>query len=320
MPKMPVITGSGNNLKGAPFSAEAISESVQTLADGNRIVRRSAARLYRDSEGRFRREEMPKQLGVGGAVVDIPESISINDPVAGVRYSLNPKNQSYRQSEIKSDRQRAEEARQRAEQMKQREAERLQRAAERQQRDAEWKKRQEGIILNEPDKKDPAAKEVGIERKVEISKEVRKQIEVQVDNVAKIKIDSDQRKDDPNCRVESLGQQNIEGVTAEGTRTTTIIPAGKIGNEQPIEVVYEKWYSNELQMIIYSKLTDPRVGIQVYHLTNINRTEQPINLFQPPPEYHLVSETLPKPPAPPKPVTNSVKPVTAKPAELKKIT
>src|SRR4051812_30819019 len=126
-----VARGSGNNLKGAPFSAEAVSESVQTLADGNTITRRTVARLYRDSEGRFRREDLPKQLGVPGAVVDIPESINITDPVAGVRFTLNPKNQSYRQSEIRSDRQRAEEMRQRADEMKQRAAEREQRAVER---------------------------------------------------------------------------------------------------------------------------------------------------------------------------------------------
>ena len=105
---------------------------------------------------------------------------------------------------------------------------------------------------------------------------------------------------------------------AEGTRTTTTIPAGKIGNEQPIVVVYEKWYSAELEMIVYSKLTDPRVGVQTYRLTNINRTEQPINLFSPPSDYHLVSETKPIPPVPPKPSVRAVKPIPAKPTELKK--
>src|SRR5690349_11513692 len=76
-------------VKGAPFSAEAISESVQTLADGNQISRQTVSHLYRDSEGRFRREDMPKQLGVAGAVVDVPESVVITDPVAGVRFNLN---------------------------------------------------------------------------------------------------------------------------------------------------------------------------------------------------------------------------------------
>ena len=64
------IRGTERIVKGAPFSAEAVSESIQILADGNRIIRRSGNRMYRDSEGRFRREDMPKQLGVPGANVD----------------------------------------------------------------------------------------------------------------------------------------------------------------------------------------------------------------------------------------------------------
>ena len=37
----------------------------------------------------------------------------------------------------------------------------------------------------------------------------------------------------------------IEGIHTEGTRTVTVIEAGKIGNERPIEIVSEKWYSPE---------------------------------------------------------------------------
>ena len=44
-------------VKGAPYLAEVITESVQTLADGNRIVQRTTGRVYRDSDGRVRREE-----------------------------------------------------------------------------------------------------------------------------------------------------------------------------------------------------------------------------------------------------------------------
>src|SRR4051794_1296344 len=90
-------------VKGAPFSGDAIVESIQTLTDGNRITRRTVSRLYRDHEGRFRREDMPKQLGVPGAVVEMPESIVITDPVAGIRYWLNPKDQTFRQSPIKEE-------------------------------------------------------------------------------------------------------------------------------------------------------------------------------------------------------------------------
>jgi hypothetical protein len=306
-----------NNMKGSPFSAEAVSESEQTLADGNKIVRKSVTRIFRDSEGRYRREEMPRQLGVAGAVVDIPESIAITDPVAGMRYNVNPKDQSYRESSFKSDAQRAAE---REAQMKQREAERQQREAQRQQRQADAAKRQ-ADRANQPSYIELGKKNSDAAQKVEVQNEVRREVDrqvtVRVNSDIRVNINNNEQKDDPNCKTESLGTQNIEGVMAQGTRTTTIIPAGKIGNEQPIEVVYEKWYSPELQMNVYTKLSDPRIGVQTYRLTNINRSEQPINLFQPPQGYRPVSDASPKPLPVLKPVP-AVKPVPGKPAEIKK--
>ncbi|MEP7075741.1 MAG: hypothetical protein ABI878_08010, partial [Acidobacteriota bacterium] len=95
---------------------------------------------------------------------------------------------------------------------------------------------------------------------------------------------------------ESLGTQNVEGVQAEGTRSTTTIPAGAVGNERPIEIVYERWYSKDLQMIIVSKHNDPRIGEQTYRLTNIVRGEPSSTLFSPPADYKVI-ESGPKPAA-----------------------
>ena len=67
---------------GAPYAADAVTESVQVLSDGNRIARKTTTRIYRDSEGRTRRE----QLSPTGDV----QSVSISDPVAGSTYVLNP--------------------------------------------------------------------------------------------------------------------------------------------------------------------------------------------------------------------------------------
>src|SRR5690242_9216468 len=78
---------------------------------------------------------------------------------------------------------------------------------------------------------------------------------------------------DSTTKTESLGVQSIDGVNAEGTRTTTTIPAGSIGNEREINIVYEKWYAKDLQLIVMSKHTDPRFGEQTYRLTNIRRDE-----------------------------------------------
>jgi hypothetical protein len=81
----------GNPVKGAPYSAQAVTETTQTLADGNRIVQKSTATLYRDSEGRERREQTLPMIGPFTAQGEAPQIISISDPVTGVNYSLNPK-------------------------------------------------------------------------------------------------------------------------------------------------------------------------------------------------------------------------------------
>jgi hypothetical protein len=95
------------------------------------------------------------------------------------------------------------------------------------------------------------------------------------------------KKDAKNTKTESLGKQTIEGVECEGTRSTTIIAAGEIGNELPIEIVFERWYSPELQTVVMSKQSDPRFGENTYHLTNINRSEPPHTLFEVPADYTI---------------------------------
>jgi hypothetical protein len=73
----------GNTVKASPFSAESINESSQTLADGNRIVNRQVTKLYRDSEGRERRE-----MSIGPDGKD--QIVMISDPVAETSYTLHP--------------------------------------------------------------------------------------------------------------------------------------------------------------------------------------------------------------------------------------
>src|SRR3712207_5328696 len=80
-----LAAGSHSQVKGSPFSAEAVSESVHTLADGNRIVRKWSSKLYRNSEGRFRHEGAG--IGVGLGVFGTGGSaVTIHDPGAGYRY------------------------------------------------------------------------------------------------------------------------------------------------------------------------------------------------------------------------------------------
>jgi len=83
------------SVKNSPYSAEAVTETVQTLADGNRIVRKNTAQVYRDGEGRTRREQTMDAIGAW--TTDKPHKvIFIHDPVARVDYILDPQNRTAR--------------------------------------------------------------------------------------------------------------------------------------------------------------------------------------------------------------------------------
>jgi hypothetical protein len=81
-------------VKGAPYSATAVSETTQTLGDGNQIIQKTEVVTYRDGEGRTRQEQTLRGVGKwvsGGEPLRI---IFINDPVAGVSYTLDPRTKS----------------------------------------------------------------------------------------------------------------------------------------------------------------------------------------------------------------------------------
>ena len=101
---------------------------------------------------------------------------------------------------------------------------------------------------------------------------------------------------------EDLGTQVMEGVTVKGTRRTVTIAAGALGNDKPISIVTETWYSPDLQMVVMRKHSDPRSGEASFRMTEIQRTEPDASLFQVPADYTV---TMPRsnrrtaPPAPP---------------------
>lgn len=256
-----IIAGSSTAVvKGAPFSAEAISESTQVLADGNKITRTFTTRMYRDSEGRFRREDVPVAPvapgSTGGTYIGSQRMISIFDPVGNYRFLLDPEKKTVRRMSILPG-------------------------------------SREGAVIVNGQSMSPA-----VRAQIETNIVQRTQVVV-VPNMA-------MTTSGGGGKSESLGVRTIEGVEAEGTRTTTIIPAGAIGNERPIETVYEKWYSKELQLIVYSKHSDPRFGEQIYRLDNLSRSEPDNSLFTPPSDYKLVTE----------PTFNVVTTVTGKPAVI----
>jgi hypothetical protein len=77
---------------GAPYSADAVTEFTQILANGQRIYRKSTSAMYRDSVGRTRREQAIETIGSLGSAAEAKQTIIINDPVANVSYILDPKN------------------------------------------------------------------------------------------------------------------------------------------------------------------------------------------------------------------------------------
>jgi hypothetical protein len=225
-------------VKGAPYSAEATTETIQTLSDGNRIIRKNSATIYRDSEGRTRREQTLGAIGQWTAAGDPPKTIFINDPVARVNYTLDPKTQTGRKMSISQ------------------------------------------LLPGETFTRVVAPPPPGARPNVTGTAGVRV-----FESTAPTA--NTERLERHRPKVESLGKQVIEGVEAEGTRTTITIPAGKIGNERQIDIVTERWYSPELQVVVYSKKTDPMSGETTYKLTNINRDEQPRSLFEVPAGYKI---------------------------------
>ena len=97
-----------------------------------------------------------------------------------------------------------------------------------------------------------------------------------------LKEQSQEKESAEQVKHEDLGTQTIEGVSAQGRRETTTIPAGQIGNERPIEIVSETWFSPELHTMVLRKHSDPRIGESTYRLTEIKRVEPDASLFQPP--------------------------------------
>jgi hypothetical protein len=268
----------GKVVKGAPYSAQAVTEMVQTLADGNRIVRRTNASVYRDGEGRTRREQTLNAVGAYSASGDAPQTIFINDPVGQVNYILDARNHTARKVDLASvsmlRKKLPEGAAANSEQHQKEIAELKAHLAQ-----ADAAKSQEHA------NSDRAIAEM----KVHMAQADTAVVgsgpgTVSFERTFLTKLDS------KNTKKESLGKQTIEGVEAEGTRYITTIAAGEIGNEQPISVISESWYSPELQTVVMSKHSDPRVGENTYRLTNVNRAEPAHSLFELPADY-TVKET-----------------------------
>ena len=262
----------GKVVKGSPYSAEEVTETKQVLADGNRIINKTTALVYRDSQGRTRREQSlgtaspwSTELNAGAL-----KMILINDPVAGVNYTLDPMTKTARKvptvdvmSHTSADRMAPEATR----------------VVER-----------KLVIAHEQAGADMASAAAPMgERQVFERRTQVPHSEGAADMAATSGIRVLIRHGETGAaNTESLGKQVIEGVEAEGTRITATIPAGQVGNELPIQTYSETWNSPSLQTVVLSKQSDPRMGETTFRLTNLSLSEPAPSLFQVPADYKLV--------------------------------
>jgi hypothetical protein len=206
--------GENRVVKGVPMSGELVVTRDTTLADGNRIHTENQTKIYRDSEGRMRRE-IAFELITPRTGAAQGNMIAITDPVAGKRYMLNPRTKTVHEMPLH---------------------------------------------LGGPRGRHAPGGEPG---------------------------EGPRFREGVNFQREQLGTKTINGLQAEGTRVTHTIPAGRIGNEKPIEVVSERWYSSELQMPVLTTHNDPMMGIMTSKLVNVTRGEPDASLFQIPSDYKV---------------------------------
>jgi hypothetical protein len=101
---------------------------------------------------------------------------------------------------------------------------------------------------------------------------------------------SGQSRPAPN-QVEKLGTRTIDGIQVEGTRTTRTIPAGQQGNDQPLTITHERWYSAELKLTVLVIEDDPRTGTSTMELSDVVPGEPDPTLFKAPEGYAVEDRT-----------------------------
>jgi hypothetical protein len=236
-----MVGGVMSNVKNAPYRADQITENTQTLGDGTRIHSEHQVTLYRDSQGRVRRE--------------MPEEISIMDPNSGVSYILNTKNMTARKMQV-------------------------------------------SVSINSGNSDagvfafrtltvtGPAAVAGGGRGGEDMGAVAFSKTSTDGAEAATITLNGQTVAVTPNK--ESLGTQIMEGVGAQGERQTRTIEAGAIGNDRPIQIISEHWYSPDLQMDVMTRHSDPRTGEETVRVININRAEPDSSLFQVPAGYQII--------------------------------
>jgi hypothetical protein len=241
---------------GAPYSATMTNQSIQTLADGNRIVQTFTGSTARDSQGRTRQDAPLPPLGNLSAA-NAPHLVFIRDPVSQTSYTLDLTNKTAQKMTAPPP----------------------------------------GIDGPEPS----VSAESGAGAPVPAPMPDKFFIQMRAEGSSEGQLPLSPMPmgavmagdGESQVSTENLGSQTIEGVLVNGTRATRTIPAGQIGNEQPITIVTEVWFSPDLKTVVYSQRTDPRTGEQTFRLTNIVRAEPDPSLFTVPADFNVVDGAKP---------------------------
>jgi hypothetical protein len=279
-----------NTIKNAPYRAEEVTERLQNLGDGNQIARRTTTMRYRDSAGRTREETRNEN---GETVV------TINDPVAGQNLVLRPQSRTAmkitgpgQEARIAADiaRAQSEAAREQVEQMRKDGS--LPTVERRKLADGS-----EEIIVKRVERIDGQAR-ARIQQDVRIqasqalaansasaaaNSAALRNLRIQLAPLTRGAFEDAQWS--AKATVKDLGTREFDGVKAEGKLRSYEIPAGAIGNRNPIVVSDETWYAPDLQVTVFTKHSDPRSGDFVFKLDKLKREEPPAALFAVPADY-----------------------------------
>ena len=253
-------------VKGAPYSADVVVSNNQTLADGNRITHSETSHVYRDGEGRTRREQSGTMTVVTRTEPVVSTRslvISIVDPVAGYSYSLDTEHKIAWRTPIGTSKELLD---------------KMQAAG--------------GQRSSEPMTEEQKAKLA--KAKVELATQLAatKERAASTDGPSKVSAEVIARAGGRGgweayamAPAGPLEHKTIDGLAVEGRQRTETIPAGQIGNDLPITITSEEWTSTDLKVLVLTKHNDPRTGESTYRLTNVVRAEPDPSLFMVPPDY-----------------------------------
>jgi hypothetical protein len=269
-------------IQNAPYSAQMVTERQQVLSDGNQIADRHTTMAYRDSAGRTRQE-------VADAKGE-PKVVTIHDPVAGATWILNPRERTATKIARATARKAAEAGRKTAEEARAR---------------VEQMRRDGSLPTVERRKLDDGSEEIVVKRVARVNADARQDLRQDVRiQVSKALEENGAALRDARVRLaplaagvfgdmkwaskattKDLGTRDFNGIKAEGKLRSYEIPAGEIGNRNPIVVSDETWYAPDLQVTVYTKHSDPRSGDTVFRLDNLKREEPAPGLFTVPSDY-----------------------------------